>query len=275
MKNINVKLKYLDFGYGSWIKNEERVFEEITASCRFLENLSLSGQGTLSLKIIENICQNGQTLKVLDLHECEGLHFEEIKCIVTNCKALVELNLDNYHRWAPVFEDEEMSLSARSINFMCENLTKSIRKLSLFNQDNITDSHVETLLFRCNKITEFTISSIDITCNVATYISKYLSNTLVKLGLDYMHANAMRIFDKLNKLSMSKLKYVCVPNCPQEYYEDLKVTFSSLKLADKCSHIALSYRDEEEEPTFRFWDVYAKQIDLFSIVKPSEEEADD
>jgi len=273
LKNINVKLKYLDFGYGSWIKNEERVFEEITASCRFLEKLSLSGQGTLSLKVIENICQNGQTLKVLDLHKCEELHFEEIKCIVTNCKGLVELNLDNYHRWTTVFD--ERSLCAESINFICENLTESIRKLSLFNQDNITDSHVETLLIRCNKITEFTISSIDITCNVATYISKYLSNTLVKLGLDYMHVNAMRIFSKLNELSMSKLEYVCVPNCPQEYYEDLKVVFPSSKLADKCSHIALSYKDEEETPTFRFWDVHAKQIDLFSIVKPSEEEADD
>ena len=85
----------------------------------------------------------------------------------------------------------------------------------------------------------------------------------------------MRIFVKLNELSMSKLEYVCVPNCPQEYYEDLKLVFPSSKLADKCSHIALSYKDEEEEPKFRFWDVYAKQIDLFSIVKPSEEEADD
>ena len=155
MKNINVKLKYLDFGYGSWIKNEERVFEELTASCRFLEKLSLSGQGTLSLKIIENICQNGQTLKILDLHECESLHFEGIKCIVTNCKGLVELNLDNYN-----YNFDEISLCSESINFICENLTESIRKLSLFNQDNITDNHVETLLIRCNKITEFTISSI-------------------------------------------------------------------------------------------------------------------
>ena len=102
-----------------------------------------------------------------------------------------------------------------------------------------------------------------------------MNGPLVKLGLDYMHANAMRIFAKLNELSMSNLEYVCAPNCSQEYYEDLKLVFPSLKLADKCSHIALSYKDEEEEPKFRFWDVYARQIDLFSIVKPSEEEADD
>ena len=260
----------MDFGYGSWVKNEERVFEEITASCHSLEKLSLSGQGTLSLKIIENICQNGQTLKVLDLHECEALHFDEIKCIITNCKGLVELNLDNYHSWATMFGVN--SLCSESIKFICENLTESIRKLSLFNQDFITDSHVETLLIRCNKITELTISSVAITCNVATYVSKYLSNTLVKLGL---HANAMMIFVKLNELSMPKLEYICLPNCGQDLYEDLKLAFPFLKLADKSSHIALSYKDEEDEPKFRFWDVYAKQIDLFSIVKPSEEEADD
>jgi hypothetical protein len=269
LKNINVKLKYLDFGYGSWIKNEERVFEEITSSCRFLEKLSLSGQGTLSFKIIESICQNGQTLKVLDLHECEGLHFEEIKCIVMNCKGLVELNLDNCRSWAM------SSLCAESINFMCANLTESIRKLSLFHQDDITDSHVETLLIRCNQITELTISSTDITCNVATYISKYLSNTLVKLGLDYMHPNAPYILVKLNELSMSKLDYVYLPKCPQDLYEDIELGFPSLKINDKCCHIALSYKDEEETPKYRFWDVYAKQIDLFTIVKPSEEEADD
>ena len=258
----------MDFGYGSWIKNDERVFEEITASCHSLEKLSLSGQGTLSLKIIENICQNGQTLKVLDLHDIT-LHFEEIKCIVTNCKGLVELNLDNCRSW--VMD----SLSVESINFICANLTESIRKLSLFHQDDVTDSHVETLLIRCNKITELTISSLYITCNVATYISKYLSNTLVKLGLDYFHANAIRIIMKLNELPMSKLENLCLPNCPQDLYEDLKLAFPFLKLADKSSHIALSYKDEEDEPKFRFWDVYAKQIDLFSIVKPSEEEADD
>ena len=90
--------------------------------------------------------------------------------IVSNCKGLVELNLDNYHRWAIVFD--KSSLCPESINFICENLTESIRKLSLFNQDNITDSHVETLLIRCNKITELDVIN-------ALQISAVALNTII------------------------------------------------------------------------------------------------
>ena len=39
--------------------------------------------------------------------------------------------------------------------------------------------------------------------------------------------------------------------------------------------LASPYFDEEDEARFQFWDISAKQIDLFSVCSPAEEQADD
>jgi len=218
------------------------------------------------MKIVEHICQNGQTLQVLDLSECKGLCLEIIQCIVTKCVELSELNLDSeyidYDRVED--DDEEDYLSSESLSFLCQNITTKIRKLSLWRQPFVNDQHIKNLLTRCRSITELNICSKNVSDSVVPYLSENLSDSLVKLGLRRVSN------EKLNDLrSMSKLKYLYLP-LPLRKRESKTLpypwTLPWIKFTNEISIASpfMPYYDEagEEEAKIQIWDVSAKQIDI-------------
>ena len=162
--------------------------------------------------VIQHICQTGETLEILNL-SCYGKPVE-IRCIIESCIKLTELNLD--------VEFVDYLLSQESLSFLCNNLTPTIRKLSLFNQP-ITDEHVQALVTRCDKITElniccgkghrgkpnvlYTRSETNEITNKAIIVKK-LSNTLVKLGIDYVTDVMLKHLQSMAKLRHLAVRYV-------------------------------------------------------------------
>ena len=271
-QNSVSQLNYLDFGFGAWITNDEPLLEELTSTCHSLEKLSLARQGTLNLSIVRNICQNGQTLQILDLSDCAGLNFEAIGCIVTACVELSELNLDIDFEHFNFGGDS--SLCPDSVKFLCENLTPKIKKLSLLNQHCLNDENVKNLVIRCNKITELNVCSKTTSEKIVPYIVENLSDSLVKLGLD--HASDAMLND-LRLMKNLKYLYLSVPPWSRsiQNYKALKTQHPWIEITHEAFRIASPYFDEEDEARFQFWDISAKQIDLFSVCSPAEEQADD
>ena len=102
-------------------------------------------------------------------------------------------------------EDFNDAIFPESVTFLCNNLTPTIRKLSLFNQFWLKDENVQALVTRCDKINELNICSIfaSITNKAITYIVKNLSNTLVKLGIGYETEAILQELQLMEKLRYS------------------------------------------------------------------------
>ena len=106
------------------------------------QRLSLDGM-KLNYKIINKvILHNGKALTVLNLRNCKGLYMGSILDIVQHCVELTEFNLAS------------TNLCRDSLNFLANNLTPTVVKLSLQNLKQLQDKHVSTIVKRCNKITQ-------------------------------------------------------------------------------------------------------------------------
>ena len=141
-------LKYLDLNY---CKAHVLTFEEILASCHSLEKFSMA-KTFITSKMIRSICyQNGQTLQTLNLNCCSGLDLESIQNITKNCAGLNNVDLI------------ATRLSKDSINFLVNNLTPKVEKLSIGYLQNLKDDHVITLVNRCNKLSVLNFHGAKIT----------------------------------------------------------------------------------------------------------------
>ena len=83
-------LKYLN------ISNANSRLLKLIQNCSSLQKLSVEGH-YLDTDDIQNICQNGQTLQVLNMYGCIIDHLKETKLLhdlCTNCAHLTELNID-------------------------------------------------------------------------------------------------------------------------------------------------------------------------------------
>ena len=89
-------------------------------------------------------CQNGKTLKILDLDRCSGLDLNSIQAIVQNCAELTEANFAH------------TKLSKRSIDFLMKNITRKIKKLSLFGLD-VSDENINVLVSRCSQLSALSL----------------------------------------------------------------------------------------------------------------------
>ena len=99
----------------------------------------------IASKMIDKFCcQNGKTLKILDLDRCSGLDLNSIQAIVQNCLELREANFAN------------SKLSKRSIDFLTKNITRKIKKLSLFGLD-VSDENVNVLVTRCSQLSALSL----------------------------------------------------------------------------------------------------------------------
>ena len=100
-----------------------------------------------------DIChQNGQTLQILNLRNCEGtnshinrdLDFESVKIITDFCKNLREIDFSGSigsTNWPP-------TNSGDSIRYLVNNITTNIEKIDFGNVTNIDDDDVQILVQR-------------------------------------------------------------------------------------------------------------------------------
>ena len=66
----NCQLKYFNMSISDYFMNG-KILEQLLSCCHNLEKLSLGSE--CNDCIVESICQNGQTLHVLDLNFCRGI----------------------------------------------------------------------------------------------------------------------------------------------------------------------------------------------------------
>ena len=114
------------------------------------QKLSLDGINLNSNIINKLILHNGKSLTVLDLRNCKGLSVYGVnpgvtpyKNLIKYCDELKELNLTS------------TNLCRDSLNFLANNLTPSIVKLSLQNLKYLHDKHVSVIVKRCSQIRTF------------------------------------------------------------------------------------------------------------------------
>ena len=91
--------------------------------------------------------------------------------ITSNCVNLKEVN----------FAKAQISESA--INYLVENLTPNLEKLSLLCQSQITDKHVWALVNRCNKLCTLVLRNTCTTDASVTDIIEKLESTLEELDI--------------------------------------------------------------------------------------------
>ena len=183
---------------------EERNIEELIASCHSLQKLSLFWTN-ITPKMVNSICQqNGKSLKVLNLtsskikinDQYQNLDFDSVQNIFKNCVELNEVNLCN------------AKLSKESLDFLVENITPKIEKMSLVcATKHLNDDHVKSLVTRCKKLKELDLGhgkNKSISDASVVYITNNLSNTLEKLDFGPCeNISAVTLFRQLE--SMHKL----------------------------------------------------------------------
>ena len=219
-------LSYLDLG--DCEASSVKVFEDLLASCYTLEKLSLEDI-TLTSKIVEKMCcQNGKTLQILNLCNCDGLNLESMKHIADNCTELREVNFSSIPTRASRIPKD-------ALDYLANNLTPKIKKLDLFYQKELTDEHGKALVSRCNKITELNIDATRISNLTLMSIIENLKLTLEKLELpgwqDIHYATLIQL------KSFSRLRILdCDLTCDCCDYESLR---------KQLPHVSINPRSEE------------------------------
>ena len=219
-------LSYLDLG--DCEASSVKVFEDLLASCYTLEKLSLEDI-TLTSKIVEKMCcQNGKTLQILNLCNCDGLNLESMKHIADNCTELREVNFSSIPTRASRIPKD-------ALDYLANNLTPKIKKLDLFYQKELTDEHGKALVSRCNKITELNIDATRISNLTLMSIIENLKLTLEKLELpgwqDIHYATLIHL------KSFSRLRILdCALTCDCCDYESLR---------KQLPHVSINPRSEE------------------------------
>ena len=145
------------------------------------QRLSLNGM-KLNYKIINKvILHNGKALTVLNLRNCIGLYMGSILDIVQHCVELTEFNLAS------------TNLCRDSLNFLANNLTPTIEKLSLQNLKHLQDKHVSTIVKRCNKIRTLDLSHTSI--GSVDNIVRNLNSTLEEIDVNRTNVPRTKILD--------------------------------------------------------------------------------
>ena len=247
-------LRYLDLKY---CEAHVKTFEEILASCYSLEKLSMASIGQrnfITSNMIRSISyQNGLTLQTLNLSACSGLNLESIQMITINCVDLKNVDFS------------ETRLSKHSINFLVNNLTPKVEKLSLGYLENLKDEHVKALVVRCNNLSVLNLQNTTITNDSLTHVSETLSYTLEKLNVGWCRHIT---YKKLTELSMLKLKVLnwginCdrmgtygVPSNGRYEKENLKMLMPFVRFGE-----TISADERKLSPANGIWDIEAKQLD--------------
>ena len=255
------KLKYLEISQSLDLEWAPNVPRGVLENCHFLQKLAVD-HFKLNSNEIENICQNGETLKILSVEGC-SIDFDQrtelVEKLFTKCPQLTELNIRKY---SGCFSNS--ILLDQHVCALVENLTPGILKLNLANQ-KVTDEHVHTLVSRCNKLTELDLSFTEITNGSLESIVKHL-NCLEKLNVHYTNID----FSTLLKLkSIPTLKSLRFGRSfgSKEYTEmtkNMKLQLPHISINEGYTNIAYPSKCVNGSVDLDwFWEIKAKKQELF------------
>jgi len=263
------KLKYLEMSTSQvfsdvWDKCALEVLE-VVQNCHSLQKLSVDNYFLNSLEI-EQICQNGETLKYLSLEGCDIDYYhrtELIQKLFTKCPQLTELSIYKYAGNNGV----NSTFLDQNICALVNNLTTNILKVNLGNQECVQDEHVNTLVSRCNKITELDLSGTSITNDSLESIIAHLKS-LEKLDLDFTNIDLSSILQLKSIPTLKILRCFYGQNeDTTEKIRNLKQQLPHIRINEDDFHIAYSSTEVNNsiDPEW-FWEIRAKQQDLFPKV---------
>ena len=106
----------------------------------------------------------------MDLAHCQSLNLQCIEKIITNCVQLTEVNFDN------------TDLTESALNFICNNISPTILKLSLQELKVNDENQISILVKRCPKITELALIGTNISDMEEGLCCCYKHNNLETVG---------------------------------------------------------------------------------------------
>ena len=234
------KLKYLEMSQSELYDYDlnPEVPEGVLQNCHFLQKLALD-YVTLNSCEIEQICQNGETLRILSLEGC-NIDFDHrtelVQKLFSKCPQLTELNLNKGVGVSPILA-KNIFFDNPQICALVDNLTPNILKLNLGLQHHIKDEHVNSLVHRCNKITELDLSATLITKDSIESIVRHL-NSLEKLDLNFTDIDLSKIL-LLKSIPTLKILHCFYGSENTEKIKNLKQQLPHISVNDYCSNAKL------------------------------------
>ena len=191
-------VKYLNI---SWCKADKGVLEKLISSCQLLQKLSVASLGrTVGVNVLKSL--NPQKLQTLDLNSFEGLD-AGLMASILSCTTLTEISF--FTNWY---------LSNDCVQYLVENLSIDIEKVSFSGVHCLTDEHVKTLVKRCKKITALEIGGCpNITEDSLTSIVEH-SKQIVELDVSGRNLGLLSV--QRTFLKVSSLPNLKVLNCQHE-----------------------------------------------------------
>ena len=208
---------------------------------------------------IKHICQNGQTLQVLNIGGCE-VEFQNrtklLQDLFTNCPHLTELNISADYDYA----DHLLDLHLQAL---VDKLTPTILKVNLAFQRSLRDEHVKTLVKRCNKITQLDLSYTQITNDSVQSIIIHLNTSLEKLRVSQTEVDSVAIHELKSVTTLKTLIY--------DYLEDIE------NLKQQLPHIRIGSEEDLQIASpfkivnfsyvkYLIWEIRLKPQNLFAKV---------
>jgi len=262
-------LKYLEISKYDYCDPElaREGLERVLQNCHFLQKLAVD-DSILDSNEIEDICQNGNTLRILSLDKCNigdpNIEYQNrtelIKKLFTSCPQLTELNISNSE--GPIDPDiEELDNHILLDPHLCalvDNLSPNILKLNLCAQQCVNDKHVNTLVQRCQKITELDLSSTEITNASLESIIKNL-NYLEKLNVEYTNIEFSMLFQLKSIPTLKTLRCQFYEE-NNEKIKNLKLQLPHISINEEYLNIAHPKKDRFVE--CQLWEITTKLVEF-------------
>ena len=234
---------------------DQGVLEKLISSCKSLQKLSLC-----NLELNSNaIFFPHEELQTLDLQGFKGLDLELMTNILSHEK-LTDVSFKyiqtGYNR----------GLSNDLVQYLIENLSSVVEKVSLSFMECLTDEHVKTLVKRCKKIEELDLGCCsNITEDSLTSIVEHCDQ-MVKLDVSINIPSVQGRNPFLKVKSMPKLK---VLNCqhPRRSSEEtnfLRKFMPHLEINQVVGgDLGIADPNKSIKPEDGLWDIFVKTIKLF------------
>ena len=265
-KDYNVKylnLRCCDAGPG--------VLEKLINSCQSLQKLSLCHM-ELNSNAMKSFSH--QKLQTLDLSAFRGLNLELMTNILS-CRSLTEISF----RCIVLPEDDSNNL----VQYLVENLSSDIEKVSLAGLECLTDEQIKTLVTRCKKIKELELFGCrKITEDSLTIIVEQCDQ-MVKLDVSHINIGFSRNWNDellrfellpvqgrnpfLKVKSMPKLKVLNCQNTNRTSQEtdNLRKLMPGLTINKKDLGFDLTVANPNKsiETEDGLWNIFVKCTELF------------
>ena len=262
---VSWKLKYLEISQSDDLALRDlNVPKGLLENCHNLQKLAVDNL-KLNSEEIEQICQNGETLRILSLEGCT-IHVyrrtELLQKLFTKCHQLTELNiskgvgLTSVYGFCHILQDPHVCA-------LVDNLTPNILKLNLGYQKCVKDKHVDSLVQKCNKITELNLSGTSITNDSIESIIKHLI-FLEKLDVVDTNLDFSTLLQLKSIPTLKILRCFCpIKKEDTEKIKNLKLKLPQVVINEEFLYIACPRNVNGSIDLDCVWEIRAVQKKLF------------